>query len=79
MPDSAGRVSNTQQRGWDAGVTLVVQGHPLTFLGSSRLPRSKVVICEARLSFSLFYLIMNNTKVSSKIPLPHYITVYNTN
>jgi len=27
----------------------------------------------------LFYLSMNNINISSKIPLPHYITVYNVN
>lgn len=57
----------------DAGITLAVQGHPLFFTGSSKLPRSKVLFPGAGLSFNLFYLSMN--KVSSKIPLPLSISV----
>ena len=37
------------------------------------------LLSRATLSFSLFYLSMNTTKVSSKIPLPHHITVYHVN
>lgn len=33
----------------------------------------------AELFFILFYLSMKNTKALSKIPLPHYVTVYNAN
>lgn len=58
--------------GEDADIILVAQGYPLSFTGSSRLPRSKVLISGAGLSFSLFYFSMNNT---SKIPLPHHTAV----
>lgn len=37
------------------------------------------LLSRAGLSFSLFYLSTNNTKVSSEIPLPPYVTVYNVN
>ena len=79
MPDDARRVSKPCQRGWDAGVISVAQGYSLSFTDSSKLARSKVLISRAGLSFSLFYLSMNNTKVSGKIPLPRYIAVYNQN
>lgn len=35
--------------GEDADIILVAQGYPLSFMGSSRLPRSKVLISGARL------------------------------
>ena len=79
MPDNAGRVSKRCERCWDAGITLVVPGYPLSFRDSSKLPQSQVLLSRAGLAFRLFYWIMENTKVSSKIPLPHYITVYNAN
>ena len=81
MPDDIGRVSDMCQRGWDAGVILVVLEYPFSFMDSSKLSQSKVLISRARLSFSLFSLIsMTNTKVSRKIPLPHHvITVCNVN
>ena len=78
-PDDAGRVSKRCQSSWDAGVTLVVPGYPLSFRDSSKLPQSKVLLSRAGLAFRFFYLIMDNTKVSSKIPLSHYITVHNVN
>jgi len=52
MPEDAGRVSKTCQRDWDAGLILVVHGYPFSFMDSSKLPRSKVFISRAGLSFS---------------------------
>ena len=54
-------------------------GYPLSFKDSLKLVGSKVRISRARLSFSLFYLSMNNPRVASKILLPPYMTVYNVN
>jgi len=43
----------------------------------SKLPRGKVFLSRAGLSFRLFYFSTNNTRESSKIPLPRHILLYN--
>lgn len=62
-------------------LSVVVQGYLLSFTDSYNILRSKLLVSRAMPTFILlfFFLSMNNTKVSSKSPLPHYIAVYNVN
>ena len=53
--------------------------HLLALTDSSKLPHSTNLMPRAGLSFSLFYLSTNNTRVSNKISLPLYIAMYNVN